>query len=133
MNVCCSGRAVAGIIPFTLLVRVAKMSLAGTLLVAAEPDLSSAQVCFADEPTVEVDVTVEVTAGMFPLPLQDTVSGLIRDALSGYVRDYLVAPAQTEVAILGKLTERLGVTDEEYERAERAVDAARAIAAATEE
>lgn len=118
-EVCVDGR-----LSSTTLLRVSGVKIDGRLRLAFSSDLTRLGLTFADMPTAHVDVGCKVIIGQLPLPIQETMGGLVRDVALRWIRDHLVAPNQIDLT----LAEKKKFSEQDFATAQRAalIGAARA-------
>lgn len=109
---------------WTTLLRVSGVKIDGRLRLSFSSDLTKIALTFADMPTAHVDVSCKVIIGQLPLPIQETMGGLVRDVALRWIRDHLVAPNQIDLTLAEKKT----FSDQDFATAQRAalIGAARA-------
>mmetsp|Transcript_7072 Transcript_7072/g.9914 ORF Transcript_7072/g.9914 Transcript_7072/m.9914 type:complete len:289 (-) Transcript_7072:1452-2318(-) len=114
-EVCVDGRQFG--LPFSTLLRVASLRIVGTLKLAFAHNLSNLSISFVSMPDTNLDVTCKLLIGTLPVPIQETMGGLIKDVALRWIQENLVAPKYHTINLHSRPTH---LTDDEIELATKA-------------
>lgn len=120
-------------IAFQLLLKISEVELSGRLKLSinSDPAFSKIAMSFLGAPKMSLKSACTVNWGATPLPIQEYITSAIDDFFKTYVRDTMVAPNAYTLEP-PSFQPKKGLTDEDVERAVRAVEIARSLSAAQE-
>lgn len=120
-------------IAFQLLLKISEVELSGRLKLSinSDPAFSKISMSFLGEPKMSLKSECTVNWGATPLPIQEYITSAIDEYFKTYVRDTMVAPNAYTLEP-PSFQPKQGLTDEDVERAVRAVEIARSLSAAQE-
>lgn len=113
---------------FNLMLRLFDFRVSGRLKFRASPDLSTIAMMFVQQPKLRLKTECSVSWGSVPLPLQTYIETVVQDEFQRWTRENCVTPHEL-VINPSSFQPKLGLTDADVERAERAVSLARELSA----
>ena len=114
---------------FNLMLRLFDFRVSGRLSFAASTDLSTVKLSFVTPPKLRLKVSTSISFGSVPLPLQTYIETVVKDEFQRWMRDNVVTP---NIMTLNPASfqPKVGLTDEDVQKAMRAVTLARELSAA---
>lgn len=111
---------------FQLDLKVCDINVAGRvrLAFATDPPFSKISISFVEPPTLGIKTECTVSWGSTPLPIQEYIGSAVEDYFRAYITDTMLAPNAMDIEP-SSFQPKTSVTDEDVERAIRAVDLAR--------
>mmetsp|Transcript_8415 Transcript_8415/g.16917 ORF Transcript_8415/g.16917 Transcript_8415/m.16917 type:complete len:148 (-) Transcript_8415:295-738(-) len=118
---------------FQLVLKISSIELSGRLKISIcdDPAFSKISMSFLGAPKMNLKSECTVSWGATPLPIQDYIASSIEEYFTTYVRDTMVAPNAYTLEP-PSFQPKQGLTDEDVERAVRAVDIAKSLSATQE-
>ena len=116
---------------FTLMLRLYDFRVSGRMKMRMAQDLSCVGMSFLSAPKLRLKTECTVSWGSVPLPLQTYIESVVQDEMVRWVNDNAVAPNVMEMHP-SSFQPKTGLTDQDVEKALRAVELAREVSAMTD-
>jgi len=118
-------------VQFRLMLRLFDFRVSGRLKLRAKPDFSSIVLSFIEMPKLRLRTGCNVSWGAVPLPLQDYLESFVKQEVRNWLSQNIVSPNQLEINP-PNFQPKKGLTEEDVEKAIRAVTLARHYSAVNE-
>tara|TARA_B110001452_G_C15174399_1_gene408100 strand:+ start:111 stop:980 length:870 start_codon:yes stop_codon:yes gene_type:complete len=111
---------------FQLELKVCDINVSGRMRVAfaTDPAFSKISISFLELPTLGIKTECTVSWGSTPLPIQEYIGSAVEDYFKAYITDTMLAPNAMDIEP-ASFQPKTSLTDDDVERAIRAVDLAR--------
>jgi len=116
---------------FTLMLRLYDFRVSGRMKMSMAKDLSCIGMSFVTMPKLRLKTECSVSWGSVPLPLQTYIETVVQDEFQRWMRENAVAPNVLEMHP-ASFQPKDGLTDDDVQRAMRAVELAREVSALKE-